>query len=145
MLRYGIGKSGLGGLNFSGSISPTYHTYGFGLGLGVGVIGVDEPSEMRRDPFPELNNEVVASYTLPKDSATLSSCSGFGPMVLLNTLYRFPVTTVFAFKVGAQIDLARLACEQDTDRVEPDSARGIVIRQYWDRWSWSLFGGLSWR
>ena len=145
VLRYGLGKSGLGGLNFSGSISPTYHIYGFGLGLGVGVIGVDEQSEMRRDPYPELNNEVVASYTLPKDSATLSSCSGFGPMVLLNALYRFPVTTVFAFKVGAQIDLARLACEQDTDRVEPDSAQGIVIRQYWDRWSWSLFGGLSWR
>ena len=52
---------------------------------------------------------------------------------------------MFAFKVGAQVDLARLACEQDTDRVEPDSAQGIVIRQYWDRWSWSLFGGLSWR
>ena len=66
-------------------------------------------------------------------------------MVALSTLYRFPITTVFAIKLGTQLDLAQLACEQDTDRIEPDTAQSIVIRQYWDRWSWSMFGGLSWR
>ena len=63
----------------------------------------------------------------------------------LNLLYRLPISQIFGLKLGLQIDRARIACEQDTDRVEPDTAQGIVIRQYWDRWSWSWYGALTWR
>ena len=144
-LRYGVGSEGLGGLNFSGMVSGMYHRYGFGLGLGLGVIGVEEQPDTRPDPSPELANEIVASYTLPESSLPLSRCVGFGPLAALTALYRLPITSIFGLKIGAQVNLARLTCEQSTDRVEPDTAQGIVIRQYWDRWGWSLFGGLSWR
>ena len=144
-LRYGVGSEGLSGLNFSGLLSTLFHWYGLGIGLGIGVIGVEERVSARADLHQRLASEIVASYTEANNQRLLSRCVGFGPMAAFTTLYRIPITTVFGLKLGAQIDLARLTCEQTTDRVEPDTAEAIVIRQYWDRWSWSFFGGLTWR
>lgn len=144
-LRYGVGSEGLSGLNFSGLLSTVFHWYGIGLGLGIGLIGVEERFNARADQHQVLASEIVASYTQAEHHPLLSRCVGFGPMTALTALYRLPITTVFGLKVGVNIDLARLACEQSTDRVEPDTAESIVIRQYWDRWSWSFFGGLTWR
>ncbi len=144
-LRYGVGSEELNGLNFSGLLSSVFHWHGLGLGLGVGAVGVDERRNARTDSYPSLSNDIVASYTLSKASPPISRCSGFGPLVALNALYRLPISQVFGLKLGIQLDRSRIACEQDTDRVEADTAQGIVIKQYWDRWSWSWYGALSWR
>lgn len=144
-LVYGVGSEGLSGLNFSGHLSAIYHWYGVGFGLEVGLVGVDEREGARSERYPGLANEIVDSYTLTDSTAPLSYCSGFGPLTGLTLLYRLPLSTVFGLKLGTRLNRARLSCEQETDRVEPDQAQAIMIRQYWDRWSWSLFGGLTWR
>ena len=144
-LRYGVGREGLSGLNFSGLLSSIFHWHGLGLGLGIGVVGIDERPNARQEAYPTLSSEIVSSYTLPQANPPISRCSGFGPLMGLNLLYRLPISQIFGLKLGIQIDRARIACEQDTDRVEPDTAQGIVIRQYWDHWSWSWYGALTWR
>ena len=144
-LRYGVGAEELSGLNFSGTLSTLYHLSDFALGFGLGVIGVEELEGARADKRPQLINEIVASYTLSESSEPISRCVGFGPLGAFNAIYRLPISKIFGLKVGVQLSLARLGCERDTDRVEPDTAKGIVIRQYWSRWAWSVFGGLSWR
>ena len=144
-LRYGIGREALSGLNFSGLLSSLFHWHGLGLGLGVGAVGIDERPNARQEAYLNLSNDIVSSYTLSQAEPPISRCSGFGPLVGINLLYRLPISQVFGLKFGAQIDRARIACEQDTYRLEPDTAQGIVIRQYWDRWSWSWYGALTWR
>ena len=143
--RYGVGSEGLSGLNFSGLLSTLFHWHGLGLGLGIGVVGVEERSSNRPNLHEQLSNQVVASFTQADTTPVLSKCVGFGPLAALNAVYRLPITSVFGLKAGTQIDIARIACALDTERVEPDTARPIVIKQYWDRWSWSFFGGLTWR
>ena len=144
-LRYGIGREALSGLNFSGLLSSILHWHGLGLGLGIGVVGVDERPNTRPESYPNLSNDILSSYTLSQADPPISRCSGFGPLMGVNLLYRLPISQVFGLKFGTQIDRSRIACEQDTYRLEPDTAQGIVIRQYWDRWSWSWYGALTWR
>ena len=144
-LRYGVGREALSGLNFSGLLSSLFHWHGLGLGLGIGAVGIDERPNARQESYLNLSNDIVSSYTLSQAEPPISRCSGFGPLVGISLLYRLPISQVFGLKFGAQIDRARIACQQDTYRLEPDTAQGIVIRQYWDRWSWSWYGALTWR
>ena len=144
-VRYGLGGGGLGGLVFSGMLSGAWHWFNLSAALGVGVAGHIEQSESRPDPYPVLMNEVVASYTLPERQPPLAQCVGFGPMTGLKISYHLPISQITAVHIGIRADLARVTCEQDTERVEPDTAQGIVIRQYWTRWSWSWVGGVAWR
>ena len=144
-LRYGGGSGERSGLAFSGLLSAIYHYRHLGVGLGVGVAGISELRDARLDPYGDLMSEVVASYTVASDRPPLSQCVGFGPLIGATLEYRFPLTSIMTLHIAARADRSRVACELSTDRVEPDSARGIVLRQYWEGWSWSWMGGLSWR
>ena len=143
--RYGLGKGSLGGLIFSGILSSAWHWRDLSVALGVGVVGYVEQQDVRDHPYASLMNEVVATYTLPEHRPPLAQCVGFGPMIGTRLGYQIPLTEIVALQLGVRIDLSRVTCEQDTGRVEPDTAQGIFIRQYWTSWSWSWLGGLVWR
>ena len=144
-LRYGVGRGALGGLIFSGMLSGAWHWLDLSVALGVGVAGYAEQADVRVNHYAMLMNEVVASYTLPQKSPPLAQCVGFGPMTGFKLSYQLPLTQITALQLGARVDLARVGCEQDTERVEPDTAQGIVLRQYWTSWSWSWLAGIAWR
>ena len=145
-LRYASASGGISGLSFSGLLEPTYHLWrGLTLSVGVGVAGVVESAEVRTDRNPEQTSIIVSSYTFPADAPLISSCTGFGGVTAARLGYWFTLSEITAIGVSARLDYQRIACEQSTDRVEPDTAEGIMRRQWWSQLGWSVSGGLSWR
>ena len=144
-LRYGVGSEELSGLIFSGMLTSAWHWGGLSLGVGVGVRGYIEQREARPNPHLSLMTDVIAPYTLSEDLAPLTRCVGFGPLSGLSLKYHFPISQITALTLGARVDASRVGCELETDRVEPDTAQGIYLRQYWTSWSWSWVGGFTWR
>lgn len=144
-LRYGGASDQLNGFVYSIATGPGIHWNWFTFGLIAGVTGLSEQPGARSSGDLERLSNLVSSYTLPEDGDPISACTGFGPLVGAVLHARYPLGAIFAVKLGARIELTRLTCELDTERVEPDTAEALTIRQLWSGWRWSMYGGLAWR
>ena len=136
----------MGGVAFSGILAPTLHVWkGLKASVGVGVGGAVELQPARRNPNPEYDDILVASYTYPSNAEPLPNCVGFGMLGAAQLAYWYPLSGLTSFGIGLRYDYSEFACERSTRRVEPDSAEAILIRQWWAQHAWSASVGLSWR
>ena len=133
------------GLRFSGLIMSSYHWKGLTWGIGLGVGSIVEARNVRPDSNPNDVNNLVASYTYSETEAPLPQCTGFGPVGAVQMAYWYPWSEITSIGLGVRGDYQRVGCETPTRRVEPDTAKAIMRRQWWTHMGWSVFGGLSWR
>jgi hypothetical protein len=136
---------GLSGLRFAGTLDPTWHaTRHLSLAVGLGFGGIVEGSTGRPDVDP-LGSTLSSSYTLPTGSPPLPSCSGVGAAGLA----RLGWSMVLGPRSAMNVDLEAIGqwtgCVQDTGRVEPDSAKAIVRRQWWPHVGATAAWGITWR
>jgi hypothetical protein len=136
---------GLEGLRFAGTIDPTWHaTRHLSLALGLGFGGIVEGFTGRPDPEPR-SGSLETSYTFPRPSPPLPSCSGVGVAGLARAEWTFVLGPRTATGLGLEVLGQWTGCVADTGRVEPDSGQAIVRRQWWPHvgavGSWSF----TWR
>jgi len=136
---------GLSGLRFAGTLDPTWHaTRHLSLAVGLGFGGIVEGNTGRPDVDP-LPGTLSSSYTLPSGSPPLPSCSGVG----VAGLGRVGWSAVLGPRSSLNVDLEgigqRTGCVQDTGRVEPDTAKAIVRRQWWPHVGATVDLGITWR
>jgi hypothetical protein len=136
---------GLDGLRFAGTLDPTWHaTRHLSIAVGIGFGGIVEGSTGRPDVDP-LPGTLSASYTLPAGSPPLPSCSGVGAAGLT----RLGWSAVLGPRSAMTFDLEAIGqwtgCVQDTGRVEPDTGKAIVRRQWWPHVGATAGWGITWR
>jgi len=136
---------GLSGLRFAGTIDPTWHaTRHLSLALGLGFGGIVEGFSGRPDPDP-LPGAIDTSYTFPKPSPPLPSCSGVGVAGLARAEWAFVLGPRTATSLGLEVLGQWTGCVQDTGRVEPDTGQAIVRRQWWPHVGATGTWSLTWR
>lgn len=136
---------GLSGLRFAGTLDPTLHvTSWLSVALGVGFGGLVEGVTGRPDSDP-LPSTLETSYTFPSASPPLPSCTGLGAAALLR------VQAAYVLGPRSQTNLALegvgqwTGCVEESERVEPDTGRAIVRRQWWPHLGITLAWGFAWR
>ena len=138
-------KGGLGGLRFAGTLDPTWHvTRSLSVALGFGFGGIVESSADRMDASP-LPGELETSYTFPDARTPMAACSGVGAAGLARVEWAY----VLGPRASGTIALEGIGqwtgCIDDTGRVEPDTGRAIVRRQWWPHAGATLAVGVTWR
>jgi len=136
---------GLSGLRFAGTIDPTWHiTRSLSLAAGFGFGGIVEgrPSRMDADPLPDT---LETSYTFPDASQPVASCSGVGVAGLLRGEWGYVLGPRTMFMVSAEAIGQWTGCIDDSGRVEPDTGKAIVRRQWWPHTGATLSVGVTWR
>lgn len=136
---------GLSGLRYAGTVEPVWHVAGgLSLALGLGFGGIAEGRTARPNPEP-LPSTLEDSYTFPDAHHPLASCTGVGVASLVRIDYRF----ILGPRSATGLTLEGLGqwtgCEDETGRVEPDSAAPIVRRQWWPHLGLSLSWQIAWR
>jgi hypothetical protein len=122
---------GLAGLRFAGTIDPTWHaTRHLSLALGLGFGGIVEGFTGRPDVDP-LPGAIETSYTFPRPSPPLPSCSGVGVSGLARAEWTFVLGPRTSTGLGVEALGQWTGCVADTGRVEPDTGQAIVRRQWW--------------
>jgi hypothetical protein len=122
---------GLSGLRFAGTVDPTWHvTRHLALALGLGFGGIVEGFTGRPDVDP-LSGTIETSYTFPRPSPPLPSCSGVGVAALARADWMFVLGPRTATGLSLEVMGQWTGCVDDTGRVEPDSGQAIVRRQWW--------------
>jgi hypothetical protein len=122
---------GLEGLRFAGTIDPTWHaTRNLSFALGLGFGGIVEGFTGRPDVDP-LPGAIETSYTFPRPSPPLPSCSGVGVAGLARAEWTFVLGPRTSTGLGLELLGQWTGCVADTGRVEPDSGQAIVRRQWW--------------
>ena len=135
---------GLWGLRFAGTIDPTWHvTRHLSLALGLGFGGIVE-SGLRPDIDP-LPGTIETSYTFPRSSPPLPSCSGVGVAGLARAEWTFVLGPRTATGLGRELLGQWTGCVEETGRVEPDSGQAIVRRQWWSHTGVTGTWGFTWR
>ena len=136
---------GLSGLRFAGTIDPTWHvTRHLSLALGLGFGGIVEGFTGRPDVDP-LSGTIETSYTFPRPSPPLPSCSGVGVAALARADWMFVLGPRTATGLGLEVVGQWTGCVDDTGRVEPDSGQAIVRRQWWPHIGVVGTWGFTWR
>jgi len=122
---------GLQGLRFAGTIDPTWHaTRHLSLALGLGFGGIVEGFTGRPDSEP-LPRTIETSYTFPRPSPPLPSCSGVGVAGLARAEWTFVLGPRTATGLALEALGQWTGCVEGTERVEPDTGQAIVRRQWW--------------
>jgi hypothetical protein len=122
---------GLSGLRFAGTVDPTWHaTRHLSLAFGLGFGGIVEGFTGRPDPDPR-SGSIETSYTFPRPSPPLPSCSGVGVAGLARAQWSFVLGPRTSTDLGLEVLGQWTGCVADTGRVEPDSGQAIVRRQWW--------------
>lgn len=136
---------GLAGLRFAGTIDPTWHvTPALALAVGLGFGGIVEQSTQRMDAEP-LPDALESSYTFPDASAPMASCSGVGVAGLARLEYGYVLGPRMQAVVGAELVGQWTGCVDDTGRVEPDTGKAIVRKQWWPHTGGTVSIGVAWR
>jgi hypothetical protein len=136
---------GLSGLRFAGTLDPTWHpTRHLSLAVGLGFGGIVEGSTGRPDVDP-LPSTLTSSYTLPSGSPPLPSCSGVGAAALTRVGWSVVLGPRSAMNVEVEALGQWTGCVQDTGRVEPDTGKAIVRRQWWPHVGAAAAWGITWR
>ncbi|MEO8706210.1 MAG: hypothetical protein ABI867_39635 [Kofleriaceae bacterium] len=135
----------LSGLRFAGTLDPTWHvTPSLSLAVGFGFGGIVEGRTMRADPEP-LPDTIESSYTFPDASSPLPSCSGVGAAGLVRAQWGYVLGPRSQLTVAAEAVGQWTGCVDDTGRVEPDTGKAIVRRQWWPHAGGTLTVGIAWR
>ena len=145
--QYALASSpgGLSGLRFAGTLDPTWHvTSHLSLALGLGFGGIVEGSTSRPDINP-LPSTLDTSYTFPGANPPLPSCSGVGVAALARADWTIVLGPRSATSLGVEAIGQWTGCVDDTGRVEPDTGRSIVRRQWWGHTGLTATWGISWR
>ena len=144
--QYGIASGGIVGMRFSGTLEPTWHVYGgWEVALGAGFAGIVEGNSGRLETDAAQRNELVASYTFDDNSKLLRACSGVGAAALARVGWTWVIGHLAATTFSAQVDGQWTGCQEDTGRVEPDTATAIVRRQWWGHLGRALTWTVAWR
>jgi hypothetical protein len=144
-LQFHYATAGVSGIRFAGTVEPTWHvTDRLSLSLGIGFGGIVESSTNRVDPSP-LPSTLDTSYTFPNAKTPLPSCSGVGVAGLLRGEYLFVLGPRSSTGVAAELDAQWTGCVADTGRVEPDTAKAIVRRQWWPHVGFTISWVIAWR
>ena len=145
--QYALASSpgGLSGLRFAGTLDPTWHvTAHLSLAVGLGFGGIVEGSTGRPDINP-LPSTLDSSYTFPGANPPLPSCSGVGVAALARAEWTIVLGPRSATSLGVEAIGQWTGCVDDTGRVEPDTGRSIVRRQWWGHEGLTATWGISWR
>lgn len=137
---------GLSGLRFAGTLDPTWHLDdNFDLAIGLGFGGIVEGRSGRPDPDPEQQSTLENSYTFPHADPPLPSCQGVGVAGLVRLGWTLVIGPRAATGLALEFDGQWTGCVDDTGRVEPDTARPIVRRQWWPHLGGTLAWTFTWR
>ncbi len=143
---YAAARGGVVGLRFMGTIDPTWHLGDhLELALGAGFGGLVEGFTGRDDPDVAQRDALVASYTYPNTDHLLRSCTGIGAAALLRLGWAIVLGPLSAGVISLQADGQWIACEESLGRVEPDTARPIVRRQWWPHLGGNVTWTFAWR
>jgi hypothetical protein len=142
---YATGGGGMRGLRFAGTVEPTWHaTSHLSLAAGIGFGGIIESGSARANPDPQPST-LDSSYTFPNASTPIPDCNGMGVAGLLRAQWLWVMGPRSATGLAFELDGQWTGCEEDTGRVEPDTARPIVRRQWWPHLGGSLTWEIQWR
>jgi len=142
---YASASGGLSGLRYAGTIEPTWHvTERLSLAVGLGFGGIVEGPTSRTDPTP-LSSTLDSSYTFKNARTPLPSCSGVGVATLIRGDYLYALGPRSSTGLGLEVDGQWTGCEENSGRVEPDTATAIVRRQWWPHVGASLAWVFAWR
>jgi hypothetical protein len=142
---YASSTGGLSGLRYSGTLEPTWHvTDRLSLTVGLGFGGIVEGSTGRTNPDPQPST-LETSYTFPDAHTPLPSCSGVGVTGLGRAEYLLVLGPRSSTGLALEVYGQWTGCVEDTGRVEPDTARPIVRRQWWPHVGLSLAWVIAWR
>ncbi len=141
----GGGGGAVKGLRFAGTLEPTWHaTEHLSLAAGLGFGGIVETATSRPNPDPQPGT-LDSSYTFPNARTPLPSCNGVGVAGLLRAEWLFVLGPRASTGLALEMDGQWTGCVDDTGRVEPDTARPIVRRQWWPHLGGSVAWGILWR
>lgn len=139
------GGAGMKGLRFAGTVEPTWHaTAHLSLAAGIGFGGILEDGATRGNPDPQPST-LDSSYTFPNARQPIPNCNGVGVAGLLRAQWLWVMGPRSATGLALQFDGQWTGCVDDTNRVEPDTARPIVRRQWWPHLGGSLTWEIQWR
>ena len=146
--QYGSASAvkGLSGLRFSGTIDPTWHvTDRFDLAVGFGLGGLVEGNTGRPEPDASGRATLVSSYTLPKTSPAIPSCTGVGAAGLVRAGWMAVLGPLSSMGFALEVDGQWTACKDNLNRVEPDTAQPIYRVQWWPHVGATLAWLVAWR
>lgn len=143
-LSYGFTDGEICGVRFIATIEPTFHPVPeLAIALGWGLGGFVETASTRPDPAPEQEESLVAPYTMTE--GVIPVCTGLGTAAVLRVDYQFVLGNLFSMGPSLEGAVMWTGCEEDTGRVEPDTAEAIVRRQWWQHYTISAGWMFSWR
>jgi len=135
----------LSGLRFAGTVDPTWHPIpSLGISLGFGFAGIVEGRTGRPDAEP-LGSTLDTSYTFPDASMPLPRCSGVGAAGLARVEWGYVLGPRSQTAVSVEALGQWTGCVDDANRVEPDTGKAIVRRQFWPHAGFTLSWGVTWR
>lgn len=136
----------LAGLRYLGTVEPVWHLGDdFELALGLGFAGIIEGFTGRPDPDLSQRDTLNTSYTLPAGSAPIEACQGIGVAGTLRGGWNLILGPRSAMGLGLEVDAQYTGCIDDTERVEPDTARPITRRQWWPHVAGTAAWSFTWR
>jgi hypothetical protein len=142
---YASGAGDMRGLRFAGTVEPTWHaTAHLSLAAGIGFGGIIESNTGRANPDPQPST-LDSSYTFPNAKTPIPDCNGIGVAGLLRAQWMWVMGPRSATGLALQFDGQWTGCQEDTGRLEPDTARPIVRRQWWPHLGGSLTWEIQWR
>ena len=142
---YAVASGDLSGLRYGATLEPTWHlTPHLGVALGLGLAGIVEGRTGRADPEP-LPGTLDTSYTFPDASPPIARCIGAGVVGLTRADWLWVLGPRTSTGLALELDGQWTGCVDDTGRVEPDTARPIVRRQFWPHLGVSLSWVIAWR
>lgn len=146
--QYGSASTtgGLSGLRFSGTIDPTWHvTDRIDLAVGFGFGGLVEGNTGRAEPDAAGRATLVSSYTMPKTSPAIPSCTGVGAAGLVRAGWMAVLGPLSSMGFALEVDGQWTACKDNLNRVEPDTAQPIYRVQWWPHVGATLAWLVAWR
>jgi hypothetical protein len=139
-------SGGLSGLRFGGTIDPTWHlTPSLSVALGFGFGGIVEGRSTGRTDAEPLATDLETSYTFPDARTPIARCSGVGPAGLARVEWGRVLGARSQLVVAAEAIGQWTGCVDATNRLEPDTGRPIVRRQWWAHTGAMLSLGVTWR
>jgi hypothetical protein len=142
---YASGAGNMKGLRFAGTVEPTWHaTAHLSLAAGIGFGGIIESNSGRASPDPQPST-LDSSYTFRNANTPIPDCNGIGVAGLLRARWQWVMGPRSATGLALQLDGQWTGCQEDTRRLEPDTARPIVRRQWWPHLGGALTWEIEWR
>ncbi|MSP91198.1 MAG: hypothetical protein EXR79_05280 [Myxococcales bacterium] len=125
-------SGGLSGLRFAGTLDPTWNvTDALELAVGFGFGGLVEGRTGRKDEISSDDKAIVSSKTYVGASPPLPSCNGVGAAGIVRAAWSVPLGALSSVTLALQGDGQWTGCKAPVGRVEPDTARPVVLRQWW--------------